>query len=332
MRVTMLVDAECIDPGDSELIKMVDPGIASMEHNVAAGLRELGHRVKVLGFPYDSTQAARCILNTHPDVVFNLVEQIEDDRRLSPNVPALLTLLEVPYTGCSEIGMSLSLDKALSKLLVADVGFAIPRFVVYAQKAAPMEHDLRFPVIVKPRFGGGSEGVTLSSVVNNEKQLRARARYIHRTYRQPAICEEFINGRELSVAVLGQGRKVEALPIRETVFGRAAEGGPGFCTETVKRSASYRARWNISYRRAELDAKRELRIRELCCRAFQQLELSGYARMDLRLNEGGKPRFLEANPNPDLRPGVFGLIASWANMDYKGLLKRILELALARRS
>jgi D-alanine-D-alanine ligase len=332
LRVTMLVDAECIDSDDPDFSAADECNSSSMERQVAAGLRRLGHRVRVIGFPANTTLASRCILSTRPDVVFNVVEEVEHDRRLSPNVPALLSLLGIPFTGCSEVGMSLALDKALSKCLVADVGFKAPRFMVYAEKALPKEPGLRFPVIVKPRFGGGSEGVTQASVVNDGRQLRARALYVHRAFRQSAICEEFVDGPELSVGLLGNGKEVEALPVRETCFGAASEGGPNFCTDIVKRSASYRARWKISYRRADLDREMEGRIQDLCRRAFQRLELSGYARMDMRLDTSGEPRFLEANPNPDIRRSVFGIMASWVGLDYETLLQNILDQALRRSS
>jgi D-alanine-D-alanine ligase len=244
----------------------------------------------------------------------------------------MLEILKLPYTGCSGIGMAMALDKALSKRLVRDVGFNIPDFIVLPDSAVPPKKTLRFPTIVKPRFGGGSEGITPFSVVQTEKQLRRRAAYVQRTIRQPAICEEFIAGRELSVGIIGNGPEVLVLPVRETFFRCAGQpGAPTFCTDRVKSSASYRNRWQITYGRADLSAKVEAEILDLCRRAFLQLRLKGYARIDLRFTPREEVFFLEANPNPDLSPRVFGPMAEWAGLSYSALLARIVDLALQRQ-
>jgi len=327
------VDEEVFDRSDPDLEAPFDPALGSMEQHIAAALRKSRHRVSVVAFTADHRELVSRVAAAKPQVVFNLVEHIGGDRRLSPHIPAMLEILRVPYTGCSAHGMALALDKASSKRLVRDVGFNIPNFIVVPDHAVLPPGKLRFPVLVKPRFGGGSEGITLSSLVQTQDQLHRRARYLHRTVRQPAICEEFVKGRELSVAVVGNGPNVQALPVRETFFPSASSSSlaPTFCTDRIKSSASYRKRWQISYGRAQLSADTEARILDLCRRAFLQLRLTGYARIDLRFTEDGKLFFLEANPNPDLNPRVFGLMAEWAGFSYEVLLSRILDLALRRQ-
>ena len=326
--VLVLVDFETVSEDDPQFRLSCLPELASMEHHIVGGLRNLRHHVRVLPFRGAVHEVVRRIRLLRPDLVFNLVEHIGGDRRLSPCIPALLSLLNIPYTGCSEIGMSLSLDKAGSKGILSDCGLSVPDFFVVSPGEKARWHG--FQTIVKPRFGGGSEGLSLNSVVDNADDLQRRARSIHRQFCQDAVCERFICGRELSVGLLGNGGDVFALPVRETFFGRAAEGGPSFCTERVKASASYRSQWEITYGRAVLSESVERRVKEFCVSAYRHLELSGYARIDLRFTEAGQLFFLEANPNPDLSPRVFGLMSSWVDMSYEDLLALILRLAWER--
>jgi D-alanine-D-alanine ligase len=328
LEVLVLVDFETVSEDDPQFRLSCLPELSSMEHHIVGGLRNLKHHVRVLPFRGTAEEVVRRIRLEHPDVVFNLVEHIGGDRRLSPCIPALLGLLNIPYTGCSEIGISLSLDKAGSKRILSDCGLPVPDFFVVSPGEKARWRG--FQTIVKPRFGGGSEGLSLNSVVDDENDLQRRARSIHRQFRQDAVCERFIFGRELSVGLLGNGQDVFALPVRETFFGRAAEGGPSFCTERVKASASYRNQWGITYGRAVLSKSIERRVKEFCVSAYRRLELTGYARIDLRFAESGQLFFLEANPNPDLSPRVFGLMSSWAGMSYEDLLGLILRLARER--
>jgi D-alanine-D-alanine ligase len=168
-------------------------------------------------------------------------------------------------------------------------------------------------------------------VVHTTAELLERTRDIHQRLDEAAICEEYIEGPELSVGLVEDKDDLLVLPIRETIFGRAAEGGPRFCTERVKDDFSYRDRWGIRYERAQLPPALDRRIRKLCKDAFRVLGLSGYARIDLRLNSAGDPVFLEANANPDLSPRYFGIMASWMGLTYEDVLARILRAGLERR-
>ena len=174
--------------------------------------------------------------------------------------------------------------------------------------------------------------MTLKSLVRSERELLTRAREIHRELDEPAICERFIEGRELSVGMIEERSGVLVLPIRETIFGRAAAGGPRFYTERVKDSADYRQRWDIHHERAQLSPSLERRIGTLCKRAFRVLGMSGYGRIDIRLDATETPVFLEANSNPDLSPRNFGLMASWMGLTFEDVVVRVLRAALNRRS
>jgi len=328
LRILVLVDLGTVRSDDPNFEKFEDPTTMLMEHHIVAGLRTLRHHVEVMAFHRDSKWAVEQIQNAKIDVVFNLVEDIGGDRRKSSYIPAMLDLLRIPYTGGSTVSAMLSLDKALSKQILNDHGLNVPQFAVWNVGARTPSRPVRFPVIVKPRFGGGSEGISLSSVVHTQKQLAARATYIHRTLRQPAICEEYIAGREFSVGVLGNGKPLLVLPTRETIFGLAGKGGPAIATDRVKSSKAYRERWKISYEKANLPAELDRAMSTLAHEAYLHLEMKGYARVDMRLDPQRGPVFLEMNANPDLSPRVYGVMASWAGLSYEQLLSGILELAL----
>jgi D-alanine-D-alanine ligase len=332
LHVLLLVNPELFHPSDPHFLKVTAD--TESEHFVSAGLKALQHHVSVLPFkPYrrGGRTVAHDIVRLNPDIVFNFVEDVGGERRLAANVPALLDVLGIPYTGSSAIGM-ITIDKAASKHAVSSVGFPVPPFVVLPVGSARAPRRMfDFPAIVKPQFGGASEGLTLRSVVYSERELIRRAREIHHRFEESAICERFIDGREISAGLVEDKDDVLVLPIRETVFGRADTGGPRFCTERVKDSASYRDRWDIRYERAQLPSALDRRIRTLCKDAFRILGLSGYARIDMRLDSKGTPVFLEANANPDLAPRYFGIMASWMGLTYEDMIIKILRAGLNRK-
>jgi D-alanine-D-alanine ligase len=330
LRILVLVDPCTVFEDDPDFEHIQDLDTASMEHHIVAGLRGLKHQVEVLAFHSDTRQTLAQIQNARADVVFNLVELVDGDRRKSMQVPAVLDLLRIPYTGCAAVGTSLSLDKVVSKQILSDQGLSVPRFATWPVGAAACSRKLRFPVIVKPRYGGGSEGISLASIVHEPRQLAKRANYIHNRLQQSAICEEYIAGRELSVGIFGNGKPLLVLPTRETVFDTAGEGGPAIATDRVKSSRTYRERWKISYQKANLTADLQSAVSTLAHEAYLHLELTGYARIDMRLDPQRGPVFLEANANPDLNPRVFGVMASWVGISYEQLLTGIIELALRR--
>jgi len=323
----MLVDVERYDKNDPHFEH--PPQAAEMEHQIASGLRRMSY--DVYAFAISGDNAAELfgeLERRRPLLVFNLVQHLYWDRLRSADIPALLELLGIPYTGCGSFGMLLALDKATSKQIVTNSGLSAPRFAVVPVAAAVPKTQLCFPVIVKPRIGGASQGISLSSIVHDWRQLKARVRHVHRRHRQAAICEEFIVGREFSVGVIDDGGMPLALPVRETFFGGVAAGGPRFATERLKTSAAYRTRWNVSYGKAQIDSELEDRIRAFGVKAYRALELKGYSRIDLRYSSDGRLYLLEANPNPDLTLEFFGIMAGWAGMNYTDLLAKIMTSAL----
>lgn len=329
MKVLLLVDAEVSQQLDTRTVLGSAPEERSpMEHHVVHALKSLGHAVTIEAFgPHVGETIAR-ITSTNVDLVFNATEWAFGSRRHAASIAGMLELIGVPFTGTAAHGIAFSLDKVVSKELVRSTGIGIPRFSVFDIGEEPRLGDLRPPIIVKPRFEGGSEGISLRSVVRGREELVERVRWLHRRMRQPAVCEEVVHGREISAAVLG-GNSPQVLPIRETVFGRCSPGAR-IMTSRAKADRKYKKRWGITYQRAELPEALDARVTQLCQRVFSRLELYGYARIDLRISVRDEIYFLEANHNPDLSPGAFGGFARWAGMRYEDVIQRIIDLALAR--
>lgn len=331
MKILLLVDLEAVRPDDPQFEGRTEAARGEMECHVAAAVRGLGHEVVALPFGPDVLQTMQALQAAGADLVFNLTERFEGDRRKDLNVAAVLELLHLPYTGTGPAGLWLCRDKAAGKRILGYHRIRVPRFdeVPVGRHRPPSR--LRFPVIVKPMFEDGSDGISLASMVNTPAELQERVRMIHEGRRQPAICEEYIEGRELYVGVLGN-QKRHALPPWELCFGKAAEGGPPIATAKVKWDPAYRKKWDIRYQPAELDAATMRRIARFSRRVFELLKLRDYGRVDLRLTPAGEIVFLEANPNPDIsRDAELPMAAGQAGMEYPALINHILNLALRRR-
>lgn len=329
LSVVLLMDVEKIDPGDPQFASPPPRQSLPMEHHVAAGLRGLGHAVRVLPCGPDAGSLVAGLAAARPDLVFNVTEHWGGDRHGDAHVAALLEMLDLPYTGTGPAGLSLCRDKAESKERLRRCGLAVPAYAVVEPGARRLPDDLPLPAIVKPLLGDGSDGICRASLAPTRAAALARAAFLHRATGKPAICEEYVEGRELKVALLGN-RELEVLPPREVRFGSAGDGGPRFLTSQVKRDRRYRERWRVSYPRARLAATDLARVAAACRRAYRALGIRDYGKLDLRLAADGEVYVLEANPNPDLAPTGLGRIASWAGIDYPALLQRVADLALER--
>jgi len=304
---------------------VVDPGC--MEAYVLHALRRQHRNVVVVPFDPRITPTIEELRALEPRLVFNLTEWIAGDRRLDAAIAGMLEMMRLRYTGADFRGMQLARDKALAKHIVADLGIAVsPHEIVNGRRPAP--GSLAFPVIVKPQFGDASDAISNSSLVRSEAQLSKRIADIRKHSDEPLLCEEFIAGRDLFVALLGN--EPEVMPPLELVVGRRAAGAPRLATFKVKHDDQYRRRWAIRYRPARLEPELAETIRSASRRIFHALNLRDYARIDYRLTPDGRPVFLEANPNPDLTRHTFGRDVCFAGVPYPKLISSIVESALAR--
>ncbi|MBX6426713.1 MAG: ATP-grasp domain-containing protein [Variibacter sp.] len=304
------------------------------EYDVVTTLRANGHDVRPLGVQ-DSLRPIREEVDSwKPHVVFNLLEQFHGETAYDQNVVSYLELLRVPYTGCNPRGLVLARGKDLSKKLVAYHRIPVPKFAVFPMgRKVKRPARLDFPLIVKSVSKDASEGISQASVVSSDEKLEERVHFIHERIGTAAIAEQYIDGRELYVSVLGNTR-LRVFPIWELEFGEAREGAIRIATEKVKHDTDYQERHGIMQGPAEnLRPELEARIKQTAKRICRTLELDGYARIDFRLSADGVPYFIEANPNPEIAQSEeFASAAEYDGLDYPALLDRILALARSRAS
>ncbi len=304
-----------------------------MEYDVVSTLRENGHTVHCLGLGSDLAQLRAAITEVKPQIVFNLLEDFHDITIFDQNVVSYLELLRQPYTGCNPRGLILARDKALTKQLLTYHRIPSPNFAVFSRdRAVRRPKDLDFPLIVKSLTQEASIGISQASVVTDDARLKERVQFIHDSIGTDAIAEQYIEGRELYVGVLGN-RRLQVLPIWEMFFTSLPDEAYAIATDRVKWNVKYQERHGITTGEAKgLSDAQVARLQNLARRVYRALWLSGYARLDLRLSADGKPYVLEANPNPQLAYGEdLAEMAHKAGIKYERLIDRIIKLGLGWR-
>jgi D-alanine-D-alanine ligase len=300
------------------------------EADVITALRSLGHDVEMLPV-FDQVEVMMERVRAFaPDVVFNLCESFFLERAHEPNVPALLELMKVRYTGAGPDALLLCKDKALAKKVLAFHKIRVAGFVV-SERARPLRklRRFRFPAFVKPLGEESSDGIAKASYARNEHDALERARFIHESLERDALIEEYIDGRELTVSVLGNPRPL-ALPPRELFFTVTEGSSPRFATSKAKWNEAYRKKWGIrNGRAAPLPEGVAEKLARTARMAYRVLRVRGLARLDVRLAEEGEVVVIEVNPNPSLaRSDDFAMSAAEAGLDYETLIQRILDNAL----
>lgn len=290
---------------------------------IREAIQSFGHEIVEL--EADSEIATK-LGSSGVDVVFNIAEGIQGRSRES-QVPALLELLGIPYTGSDPTSLSLALDKALAKRVVRQAGVNTPDFVALTTGRERIPKDFGFPAIVKPLAEGSSKGVISKSVVESEAEMREVAREMIDKYRQPALVESFLPGREFTLGLLGE-RKPRVLPPMEIVFNDPNDPHPTY-TFDDKLELGERVRYEVPAKVDELLLKELERVARRC---FVALGCRDVARVDVRLDGKGRVHFIECNPLPGLTPGWSDLclIAGGAGMDYRTLIGEILAPAIRR--
>ena len=270
-----------------------------------------------------------------PDIVFNIAEGLWGDSRES-QVPAMLDMLRIPYTGSGPLALAICLNKARGKEILAYHDIPTPRFLVCTTSHIPHPISLSFPLIVKPLYEGSSKGIRNNSIVSDKSELKERVEWIIREYRQPALAEEFLDGREFTVAMVGNGSDLRVLPIVEINYSSLPAG--------VNPIYSYEAKWiwdtpdnplEIFRCPADIDNRLKSAIETICRDAFNILDIKDWCRVDLRLDSDGTPHVIELNPLPGILPdpksnSCFPKAARAAGMDYDELINTVLDAACKR--
>lgn len=330
LRVLVLVHHYLVPPDKAS---DVDAATAEWrtEYDVVKTLRrKLKHDTVVLGVRDDLSAIKQAVDDTKPHIVFNLLEAFHEVGTFDQHVVSYLELLRVAYTGCNPRGMFLARDKALSKKLMHYHRIPVPEFTVLRRGRKPaLPKRLRFPLIVKSLTQEASIGISQASVVPDEARFRERVQFVHDSIGTDAIAERYIEGRELYCGVIGNQR-LRVLPVWEMTFDNLPDRQRNIATERVKWSTKHQKKVGVvTASAAGLDDATRARIQHVSRRAYRALEMSGYGRIDLRLDAEGRVYVLEGNPNPQIALAEdFAMSASHDGLSYPALLQRILTIGL----
>ena len=327
--------AERLKVGFSFNVKRLTPDLAGdmddeAEYDSPRTLQAIREAIASYGHEVVDLEATQDLplqlVSTPVDVVFNIAEGFKGRNRES-QVPSLLELLDIPYTGSDPAALSVSLDKALAKRMVRTHGILTPDYVVLHTGKERLPRELTFPLIVKPVAEGTSKGVTKKSVARDEAELREAARELIAKYRQPALAESYVAGREFTVGLLGE-RRPRVLPPMEIVFLDPTDPTPIYSFD-MKQDWSDQIRYEVP---AKLTPRELDRLERAARECFTALGCRDVARIDFRMDAEGRIFFIECNPLPGLAPGWSDLvlIAQAAGIDYRGLIGEILSFASRR--
>jgi D-alanine-D-alanine ligase len=304
------------------------------EKEVRKTLTDLGHTVIPFGIHNDIEPFLKIVKESKPDLVFNMSEAFSGKRDFEPNMTALLQLVGVPFTGAGPMSLQLCKDKGLTKVILDYHGILTPKFIVVKKsKLLPSLKKFQFPAIVKPLQLESSEGISQNSYVENEEEAVIRIKFIHEKLGASAIIEEFIDGREVYVSVLGN-EKLHVFPARELFFGQVPEDEPKIATYRIKWDPAYRKKWGIdSGWASNMSDSETKRLREVCKKIYRLLQIQGFGRIDLRIKDNGDIYFIEANPNPSIaRKEDYALSANKAGIAYEDLISKIVSLSLNKEA
>ena len=314
------------------LVDLSEVGVVEEMDDIKAALTSLGYKPTTFNVDSDIFRLIEYLREERPDLMFNLVESVENESVQEMNVAGLYELLKIPYTGAGPLALGIALNKPRVKEILSYHGIRTPKFQVFRiSDKIVLEDGLAFPLIVKPSREDASVGIDDRSVVYNIADLRARVRYVLEEFDQPALVEQYIDGRELNVAVVGNKHPL-VLPISEIDFSGLAEG--------AHKIVSYEAKWmhgTVAFEGtkgvcpAPLTALQEAKIKEIALRCYQIIGCRDYARVDFRLTKEGVPYVLEVNPNPDISDDAgFARSARTYGFTFSEMIGKIVESALER--
>lgn len=330
LKVLALFDAIAPTTLDQDLSAELKTDDWKTEANVLAALAQLGHDTQHLAIFDDLDLLRQKLQSFEPDVIFNLADQFKNNRAFDQNIVSFLEMQGIPFTGCGSTGLTLCKHKGISKKILGYHRISVPEFVTIARgKRGVRPPRLRFPILVKPLKEEASLGISQASFVETDEQFRERVQFIHEKYLSDVIAEEYIEGREFYVSVMGNHR-LQVFPIRELVFKEVPPDEPKIATYRAKWDEDYRKKWGLQNQFAEaLDPALAAAIAERCKRIYHLLTIDGYARVDLRVTARNEVYFIEANPNPILAEDEdFAQSAMKTGLTYPQLIDRILRSGL----
>jgi D-alanine-D-alanine ligase len=330
LRVTILYNDDSAHAHGEAIDALAVLAVVEAAQAVAASCRKGGYETELVAAPTDPAGLLAAVARARGGVLFNLVEALGGDPTLEPAVASLFELEGVVYTGSAPRAILVGLEKPLARAVLAARGVPIPAGTLLERGDEPIAGAP--PYIVKPSREDASHGISTESVVPSEAAARERARYVREKYLQAALVEEFVDGREFNITVLGEGDDLEVLSPGEIDYAEFPAGKPRLVTYEAKwlvGSPEYLGTRSVGAR--GLDGELGRRVAEIARAAYRAVGLRDYGRVDIRLHLDGGPRVLEVNPNPDVSPGGgVSLAAARSGIDYDALIWRIVRGAVAR--
>lgn len=329
LRVILLADESLVPNGELKDFSEKQRELRKTEFDVRDAIETLGHEVVSIGVS-DDLSTIRGGIDAHkPDVAFNLLEEFAGISHFDQHVVSYLELRKQPYTGCNPRGLTLARDKALTKKILAYDGVKVPEFAVFPMgRKAKRPQSLEFPLFVKSLTEEGSAGISSASIVNDDEKLMERVEYIHRMTNSPAVAEQYIEGREIYVGVMGNTRFV-TLPPWEFVMTKKDDDTPLIASDRVKWDPEYQRQVGLETKPAEISRKMDGELADLSKRIYRLLGMSGYARLDYRVTEAGEAYLLEANPNPQIaKDEDFALSANHMGIEYPELIEQLMRFGM----
>jgi len=333
LRVIVLCHEDLVPPDSIEDLSAKEIAPFKTEWDVISTLKKIGHEVSPVGVYNNLGVIGNALMEHKPQVAFNLLEEFHGYPLYDQHVVSYLELMKQPYTGCNPRGLTISHDKALSKMVLAYHHIHVPAFAVFhMNRKVQRSRRLKFPLLVKSISEEGSVGIARASIVNDDAKLAERVDFIHRQTKTHAIAEQYIAGREIYVGVIGNQR-LQCYTPWELVIEKLPEGAPNIATSKLKWDPAYQEKVGVVTRAAELDKKMRDKLVRLSKKIYRTLFLSGYARLDYRVSDDGEIYLLEANPNPQIAQAEdFADSAQHCGVDYESLLQKIIGVGLRYRT
>ncbi len=330
LKVLALFDAISPTTIDQDLTVELKTDDWKTECHVLEALGQLGHTTEHLAIFDDLDLLRQKLQSFSPDVICNLADQFKNNRAFDQNIVSFLEMQGLPFTGCGSTGLTLCKHKGVSKKILSYHRIRVPDFTIIPRgKRIARPKRLKFPILIKPLKEEASLGISQASFVETEEQFKDRVQFIHERLDNDVIAEEYIEGRELYVSILGNLR-LQVFPIRELIFKEVPPDEPKIATYKAKWDEEYRKRWGLQNQFAEgLEPALVSQIEKTCKRIYRLLTIDGYARLDLRVTAKNEIYFIEANPNPILAADEdFAQSALKTNVHYPQLIDRIVRLGL----
>jgi D-alanine-D-alanine ligase len=332
LRIIVVVDETLIPPQDVDNLPESKLPLIQNELDVITTLQKMGHEVKTVGVAGDMRVIRTAMEKFRPRIAFNLLVEMHNRSMFEPHIASYMELLKLPYTGCNPRGLLLARDKALTKKILSYHRVPVPSFHVFPlRRKIRVPRRVHFPLVVKSVVEEGSTGISQASIVHTPEALVDRVEFVQRITGTPAIAEEYIEGREIYAALIGN-QHLQMYTPWELFIKSLPEGVPNIATSKVKWDLGYQKRAGVETHPAELTPDLHRLLARLSRRIYRILNLSGYARLDFRMKPDGTFYLLEANPNPDISWGEdFAEAAEHSGVSYEQLLQRILNLGLGYR-